>query len=754
MSIINRVREKNAAGFWASNVDVNGEVLTGADLRGARIRDLRATRTNLQKADLSGTRFILGSFDSADLTSVRADHAQWSDVNAHMCHAPQINLEHASLRIFAEFSEFKNARLQGCRLIECEFSGCSFRGANFKGARIRGGAFRAARLEGAKFEGAWFVSADLRGAHFDDEAFAQAMFPFTVFSPGTRPIMLHDDAVAAFDMLMMARAHIHVSRYDDSNWREGLEKILVAIPLLDEARLVELANEARFQAAHFRWMGNDLHGAYELLEELEPRLENDLTDHSRMLRAFVRSLKAQMVPEDLHARIVLMRQCEQDSDLVSVAVLICEMAIHQAFDFEGEEGLPGLEIVRQFRGHADPDVRYRAGRAWYTEGLNLAAAQREEEACETLLDFAKACADDPFLIEHWQEAVFHAAEAMLAAGQFERAIEIYKNSLDPERPQAFTGMSLLPALANCQIGDILTRSLHRRLEAWPYLLEASSHADTEVDDLTTRAIECMALLGDLESRELGRLHQGAQRLHLATVRAQAFPDDDRMRATALTAIGQRARLHFDSGEYHEAQALADEGIDLYGHETSDQALEWLIVAHTDRGMIRRELGDIDGAVEDYERAFEIAIHNPWVATDRRWRAAWGMVDAGWILSKAERWDEGIPRFERLVEEYADDLESHVRSEVGWALILCGDAHVAMGRTGAAIEAWRRIREFLYADETWGNARAAYAASLLREAEHWPEGSADLYQEFASHFLTDSDPEVQKEVATYHQRHAH
>lgn len=754
MSIINLVREKNAAGLWASNVDVNGAAMIDADLRAVRIRDIRGTRVNLQNADMRGTRLILGSFDSADLSKVRASQAQWSDVNAHMCHAADIDLERASLRVFAEFSEFQRANLSGCRLIECEFTGTSFRSANFRGARVRGGAMRAARLEGAELEGAWFVSVDLRDAHFDDGAFAQSMIPFTVFSPGSHPIPLTDDSVAAFDLLMQARSHIHISRYEDTNWSLGLEKMLTAIPMLDEARLVELANESRYQAAHFRWMGNDLQGAYELLEELEDRLENDTSDHARMLRAFVNALKSQMILEDRHARVVLMKQCESDSDLVSVAALMCDMAIQQAFDFEGEEALAGLEVVRQFRRHDDPDVRCRAGRAWYTEGINLVAAHREEEACETLLEFAKDCADDPFLIEHWQEAVFHAAEAMLAAGHFERAIEIYKNSLEPERPQAFIWMSLLPALAHCQIGDILTRSLKRRVEAWPYLLEAANHADTEVEALTTRAIECMALLGDLEARELGRPHQGAKRLFLATVRAQAFPDDERMRATALTAIGHRARLCFDSGNYEDAQLLADEGIDLYGHETSDQALEWLIVAFTDRGMIRRELGDIDGAVEDYERAFEIAIHNPWVATDRRWRAAWGMVDAGWILSKSERWDEGIPRFERLVEEYADDLESHVRSEVGWALVLCGDAHVAMGRTGAAIEAWRRIREFLYADETWGNARAAYAASLLREAEHWPEGSADLYQEFASHFLTDSDPEVQKEVAIYHQRHAH
>jgi hypothetical protein len=76
------------------------------------------------------------------------------------------------------------------------------------------------------------------------------------------------------------------------------------------------------------------------------------------------------------------------------------------------------------------------------------------------------------------------------------------------------------------------------------------------------------------------------------------------------------------------------------------------------------------------------------------------------------------------------------------------------KEGKQLRVWRdrwlrpakKVRDLLEPDESYGNARAAYAASLRKEAALDPESARELLEEFERRYRDDHDPNVQIEVS--------
>jgi uncharacterized protein YjbI with pentapeptide repeats len=147
--------------------------LSGADLRGARLRRVNLSGADLREANLSG----------ADLEGANLREARLIEANLHSADLRGAYLEGAEL--------FKailyRANLSGAYLNSANLSGADFRGANLlvahlNEANLSGADFRGAYLEGADLSGAYLSGADFRGADLSKVSLREATLVQTDFS--------------------------------------------------------------------------------------------------------------------------------------------------------------------------------------------------------------------------------------------------------------------------------------------------------------------------------------------------------------------------------------------------------------------------------------------------------------------------------------------------------------------------------------------------------------------------------------------
>jgi uncharacterized protein YjbI with pentapeptide repeats len=206
-----RLTGANLAGASLQNSDLEGAQvdsanLCGATLHGASLAKLNGFRTNFSQADLSFVRAPHANLQS-DLTDANLEGALLTDasffeaklagacfVRANLCRAlltraditnadfTQANLQGSNLRgldlrlACFDFAIFSRANLQECNLEGLELSGADFEGADLRGALLtssticrasfRGADLRDAGLADVEWEGVDLRGADLRGASF------------------------------------------------------------------------------------------------------------------------------------------------------------------------------------------------------------------------------------------------------------------------------------------------------------------------------------------------------------------------------------------------------------------------------------------------------------------------------------------------------------------------------------------------------------------------------------------------------------
>lgn len=114
--------------------NLNGIDFSGADLKGARLRDASFFRSNLEGTDFSGASAFRSKFVNAVLTGAK----------------------------------FEGTRLEGADFTKANLSDVSFKDADLRNTRLFRSILRGADLTGAKLRGANLNGADLSGATWVD----------------------------------------------------------------------------------------------------------------------------------------------------------------------------------------------------------------------------------------------------------------------------------------------------------------------------------------------------------------------------------------------------------------------------------------------------------------------------------------------------------------------------------------------------------------------------------------------------------
>jgi len=163
--------------------------LSGRNLRGADLRNVRLTGVNLSGTDLSNAKLDGAHFTGVNLAGVRLDGA--SLVNAKfvgtningislrgantsgltMAGVSLSEMDFRNLDVRALLNSCVGCNLAGADLRNLDLHGITLIGANFEGADLRG-----INLSGARLDGANFQNANLRGANLRNASFSGASF--------------------------------------------------------------------------------------------------------------------------------------------------------------------------------------------------------------------------------------------------------------------------------------------------------------------------------------------------------------------------------------------------------------------------------------------------------------------------------------------------------------------------------------------------------------------------------------------------
>ncbi len=151
---------------------VRDRAMTGADLHGQCLDQLRArsvdlTGANLRQTSLLGSRWTACALDQAHLESARFGQAVLRLCTLDGVHAAHASFAHARLEnSHAIGACLDHADFSGAVLTDSDFSRASLRKANLEGISASGVNFRGADLSGAILCHAVLTDADLRGSDF------------------------------------------------------------------------------------------------------------------------------------------------------------------------------------------------------------------------------------------------------------------------------------------------------------------------------------------------------------------------------------------------------------------------------------------------------------------------------------------------------------------------------------------------------------------------------------------------------------
>jgi len=156
------------------------------------IESLLARGHNYDNSDLSGISFrgahlAKANFKGArlhfvNLTSVKAEGADFSDTGLRFARLDEGNFEGASLSqsyspfLWGEKAIFNKANLSGANFFSADLRNASFRGANLKNTSFAFADLRGAHFDDADLTGAYFIGAVLDGAIFTGATIADTDF--------------------------------------------------------------------------------------------------------------------------------------------------------------------------------------------------------------------------------------------------------------------------------------------------------------------------------------------------------------------------------------------------------------------------------------------------------------------------------------------------------------------------------------------------------------------------------------------------
>lgn len=735
---------------WSYEPDLSHEIFHELELSESHLDSLGALNASLKRARFDRAHLRFASFHSADLTEASFARASLHRPTFHFAEAPESSFHRAIIDAGSmPAANFRGADFSDAVFVDCNMEDCDFTGADLSGARFARCDFGQSVFTDTSFDEATFESCDFSRSELDAGAFENAQNYFTHFPLNYQPgeQVLSGERRQAFNLLMAARTE---RDRDPARSFDGFQE---AIAALDSAGMNSHALEARYDLAHLLMRTSALDRALEMIESIEDQLENSELHSYTYLGAWTVNLKLRLIHDDIEARKVLLKKLWRDYRDEPLALEAAVDAIFTlGFHHDPEEAIEFFSEASAYEEARDPSVRRLAFRATSSMGLRLSQLGRFDRAEEILGSVEARTRLDAFCYEQWMAARHNIANIYKDRGQLEKALDLYREVADSRNRRFYDGEEMIHVLATHQVAEVY-KQLGRDVEAQPYWLEAARFAGRPLYTASSFAIRALNERARYERYALGHVHQAYARYGMAARRAESFDvDDPDIRFQALHARVQRARMRLEQGLPRQARRQIDLLIEHYGDHPSTDGRALRLVAHVDRGMCCRELGDIDEAVADYRRAFQIANAHPQIPVEERAKGGWAMVDAGHVLAGSGRHEEALETLDLLVGEWADVEESKLRSEVGWALMLAVESHEKLGDFEAAIESCRRVRELLEADEPYGNARAAYASSLRREAELNPDSAGSLIAEFERRYREDADPNVKFEVDCYDESH--
>lgn len=149
------------AGQLFHKVDLQGMLLTEADLSACNFLECDLTKVDLRGATLAGATFVTCKLDHAKLSGAQCMGA----ITVKDCTLIQVDMNQANLQNF----NFGASNLRGARMVRATLDG-----ANLTGARMEGADLRLATAKGALIRKTVLLSANLAGVNFTDAILSHA----------------------------------------------------------------------------------------------------------------------------------------------------------------------------------------------------------------------------------------------------------------------------------------------------------------------------------------------------------------------------------------------------------------------------------------------------------------------------------------------------------------------------------------------------------------------------------------------------
>jgi len=165
-------RAKDAEGKEIKSLEViNGAQLRGADLRNAEAEGAFLAKADLRAAKLQGSNLSYVQLQGADLSSANLQGAYLRSANLQGANLEEANLQEANLSAAnLQGASLHRANLQGAFLGDAQLQGADLSSANLQGASLP-----FANLQGANLLGAGLQGASLREANLQEALLGGAM---------------------------------------------------------------------------------------------------------------------------------------------------------------------------------------------------------------------------------------------------------------------------------------------------------------------------------------------------------------------------------------------------------------------------------------------------------------------------------------------------------------------------------------------------------------------------------------------------
>jgi serine/threonine-protein kinase len=229
-------------------------------------------------------------------------------------------------------------------------------------------------------------------------------------------------------------------------------------------------------------------------------------------------------------------------------------------------------------------------------------------------------------------------EIVTAKGDFEQAQTLFERALaNAERAHGPDDPAVAESLINL---GVLAAYRGRGAEGRPMLERAAAILESSAGSDPVTLSQVYSALGGVE-RAAGETSSATARLRRALELLAGQPDSNPLRSAALSNL---AMILIDVGEYEEAEPLMRAAIEATERTQGPDAPPLvLFLATIEQILLWR--GDETELVALAER--RVAIARKAFAGDHPW-TSYALVDSGWYLAKAGRYEEGEARIREAI----------------------------------------------------------------------------------------------------------